>query len=358
MYTSLIRPLVFLSVLLFSFSSMAEIAIKHKPVKRANSGERITIVAQITDVSEPAKSVRLARVYFSADSGDIKHFVPLNQEEDQFSGLLPAPDVHTESVTYQILVVNSANEIQKSEELTISIKADEEAAARLATKDPTDIHIDVSSLKVFSEYAPGIDQASVSGFNNYTVNYVSPNQAYGVTGQVVEPGSSVSSSSAGASSPGTFSGTVATTGDRRGIGAGAIGGLALAGAAVAGSGGSSGGEDTSDDALIEDDADDALIEDCKGLATAGPDRRLDYGFDYGTYSIKDRMVVWHMKDTWLSDDGIWNWTCDDAFSWKTWKKGRNAGVDEITIDEITSCEEYEGYVSVTWKTSFMCPSNY
>ena len=196
---SLIRLFVFLCALLFGFSSMAETVIKHKPVKRANSGERIPIAAQITDVSEPAKSIRLVRVYFSADSGEIKHFVPLNEEEkgNQFSGLLPAPDVHTESVTYQILVVNDADEIQKSEELTIDIEADEEAAARLISKDPTDLHVDVSLLEVFSEYAPGIDQAQVSGFQNYTVNYVSPGQAYGVTGQVVEPGSSVSGSGTG-----------------------------------------------------------------------------------------------------------------------------------------------------------------
>ena len=227
---------------------MAETVIKHKPVKRANSGERIPIEAQITDVSEPAKSIRLVRVYFSADSGEIKHFVPLNEEEkgNQFSGLLPAPDVHTESVTYQILVVNDADEIQKSEELTIDIEADEEAAARLTSKDPTDLHVDVSLLEVFSEYAPGIDQAQISGFQNYTVNYVSPGQAYGVTGQVVEPGSSVSSSSTGtgASSPGTFSGQVATTGAAAGVSVGAV---ALAGAAVAvGSG--AWGSDGSDEA--------------------------------------------------------------------------------------------------------------
>ena len=232
MNISLIRLFVFLCALLFGYSSMAETVIKHKPVKSANSGERIPIEAQITDVSEPAKSIRLVRVYFSADSGEIKHFVPLNETEkgNQFSGLLPAPDVHTESVTYQILVVNDADEIQKSEELTIDIEADEEAAARLTSKEPTDLHVDVSLLEVFSEYAPGIDQAQISGFQNYTVNYVSPGQAYGVTGQVVEPGSSVSSSSAGASSPGTFSGLVATTGADDGV---SVGVVALAGAAVA-----------------------------------------------------------------------------------------------------------------------------
>ena len=262
--------------ILINSAAIAEIKITHKPIERVTSGERISINAKIADDGKPAKGIRLARAYFAAGEQEVKHFIQLNLDGEQYSGLLPAPDVQTESVNYQILVVNDEDEIVKSESFVISVKADFEAQARLAEQDPTDVHIDVSKLKnanalyksftnqkakllnsngivtsraptslqrleVFSEYAPNIDKVQVSGFNDYSnLRYVSPDKAYGVNGQVVDPSQSVASN--GATTPGTYTGTVTTT--AAGIGATTIiGGALVAGAAIGGGGG--GGDNNS-----------------------------------------------------------------------------------------------------------------
>lgn len=267
--------------LVFSLSFItnvyADVQIEHDEVSQAASGKRIDLKSGISN-SDAQKGIKTVRAYFKGDSEKRWNFVQMSNDGqgENYSGLLPAPDVHTNAVAYRFLVVTGADQIAKTDIYTILIDPDKNALARLQQKAPTDIKIDVSEIQeisdrykgvksheriteadrqseekrniepspdsrlaVHSEYKP--DVIDVPGFEDYIdLYFTAPSEAYGVTAGIVDSGASA----AGAIGAAATAKTVAvTTGG--GISTGAIlGGLVLAGGAAAAGGGSSSSSDS------------------------------------------------------------------------------------------------------------------
>lgn len=261
------------ATLLLAQAVHAAVNIDHDPVEEAPSGKRIEIDAQVT--SESSDSIREVRTYFRADGDGRWHYVPMRPDGSAFAGLLPAPNIHTDVVRYQLLAITAGRNLVKSDIFNIEIEKDEEALARLEGKPPRDVKIDVSELQdaqeiieqldgkdrvsfadrrneatqagdadpgsrvdVRSEYNPVSD--AIPGFDDYiNLSYVGTPAGYGVAAGMVSKSASVG----GAPATGTVSGSAAASGG--GSTGWVLGGLALAGgaAAAAGGGGGGGGND-------------------------------------------------------------------------------------------------------------------
>jgi hypothetical protein len=249
----------------------AAVTIDHDPVEEARSGKRIEIDASVS--SDDADGIREVRTYFRADGDGRWHYVPMRPDGSDFAGLLPAPNVHTDVVRYQLLAITAGRNLVKSDIFDIEIEKDKDALARLESKPPRDVKIDVSELQdardiieqldgrervsfsdrrneatqageanpdsrvdVRSEYNPVSD--AIPGFDDYiNLSYVGTPAGYGVAAGMVSKSASVG----GAPAAGTVSTSAAASG---GGGAGwVLGGLALAGGAAAAAGGGGGGGD-------------------------------------------------------------------------------------------------------------------
>jgi len=198
-------------LLLGSAVCAADVKIDHDPVERARSGVRIALEAGMK-----GERIDQVRTYFRADTDGRWHFVPMDKARGVYTGILPAADVHTEFVRYQLLAITPDRELFKSDVYTIEIEADEEALARLNRKAPTDVKVDVSELQdaqdlyeelksservqpgdrtnladsagepdpssrveTRSEYSPRGD--TLNGFSDYiNLTYVADAQAFGV----------------------------------------------------------------------------------------------------------------------------------------------------------------------------------
>ena len=259
-------------------TALAEIEIKHKAVKKARSGERISIDAAVSEDDESKNGIKTVRTYFKADDSPVWQFVSMNNGDGSYSGLLPAADIATESVDYQLLVVNGAKEIQKTDIFSIRIRKDEDALARMQEKPPRDVKVDLDQVEkadelagdvkkervsqsdrenqtdtntnpgsqtrvaVGSEYAPNVDLANVAGFDDYiNLQYTGSAASYGVPAGIVDAAKSIAGTSAGTA--GTYTGVAAVGG---GVGGGAVlGGILVAGAAAGGGGGGGGNSSSS-----------------------------------------------------------------------------------------------------------------
>lgn len=264
------------ALLMMAQAVHSAVQIEHDPVEDAPSGKRIEIDASVLNDSEDA--IREVRTYFRADNDGRWHYVPMRPQNSAFSGLLPAPNVHTDVVRYQLLAITSARNLVKSAIFNIDIEKDKDALARLDGKPPRDVKIDVSDLQdandiinqldgkdrvsysdrsneatraseanpnsrvdVRSEYNPVGD--SVSGFDDYiNLSYTAAPAGYGIAAGLVSKSAAVGSAPAA----GAVSSAPAASG---GISTGwLLGGVALAGgAAAAGGGGGGGGGDNSSD---------------------------------------------------------------------------------------------------------------
>lgn len=262
------------AMLIMAQSVHAAVQIEHDPIEEAPSGKRIAIDASV--LNEEGDSIREVRTYFRADTDGRWHYVPMRPQSNEYSGVLPAPNIHTDVVRYQLLAITSARNLVKSKIFNIDIEKDKDALARLDGKPPRDVKIDVSDLQdandiinqldgkdrvsysdrnneatrsgeadpgsrvdVRSEYNPVSD--AISGFDDYiNLSYTAAPAGYGVAAGLVSKSASVGGApAAGKVSTATAAGGGSSTGWL-------IGGLALAGgAAAAGGGGGGGGGDSS-----------------------------------------------------------------------------------------------------------------
>lgn len=267
---TLAKSVVVPTMIIMAQSVHAAVQIDHDPIDEAPSGKRIEIDAAVTSGND--EQIREVRTYFRADNDGRWHYVPMRPDSGALRGLLPAPNVHTDVVRYQLLAITSARNLVKSSIYNIDIEKDKDALARLEGKPPRDVKIDVSELQdakdlidqlegkdrisyndrrneatrsgeadpnsrvdVRSEYNPASD--AISGFDDYiNLSYAGVNAGYGVAAGIVSNSASV----AGAPAAGKVSSAAAASG---GSGAGwLLGGLALAGGAAAAGGGGGGGD--------------------------------------------------------------------------------------------------------------------
>jgi len=255
-------------------AALAAVEIDHEAIDKARSGKRIAVEANVT-VEDGSESIREVRTYFRADNDGRWHYVPMQGERGDYRGLLPAPDVHTELVRYQMLAITASRQLAKSGIYNIEIVKDEEALARLNRQPPRDVKIDVSELQdardiyeeldqsrrmsaadrqniasesgeatpqsrvdVRSEYNPLAD--AVAGFDDYmNLTYTGAAEGYGVAAGIV------SQAAAAATAPQVATVSKAAAGGGGSSTGWILGGIAVAagGAAAASSGGGGGGGD-------------------------------------------------------------------------------------------------------------------
>ncbi len=271
---SLPRLLPIVLVSLLAASSQAAVDITHDAIEKARSGTRIAVETEVTVSGGDGGNISQVRTYFRADNDGRWHFVPMELSGSDYRGILPAPDIHTEFIRYQLLAVTGARELVKSKIFNIEIVKDEETLARINQKSPTDVKIDVSDLQdakdiydelqssdrvstadkqniarseseatpdsrvdVRSEYNPLSD--AIPGFNDYiNLSYIPAAESFGATAGIVS-GSVVAGPAAKSISTAAVSSGGSST-------AWLLGGLAVAGGAAAASsgGGSSSNSDS------------------------------------------------------------------------------------------------------------------
>lgn len=230
------------SAALVSAQVQADVDIEHKPVKKAKSGRRIPLSANVEDKTH---GVDLVRTYFKEQQETRYYFVPMALKDGKFAGILPAPAFGTTFVDYLLLVKNGANEVVKSQNFTINVDDDEAAAARLQQEPPRDIRIDLDQFEEVKEALeeepdtePNPDSrvrvntelsdlpTSIPGFDDFIIMSRVPEAA--------ALGVGAATTTVAASTGGLSAATI-------GLGALAVGGIAGGAVAAAGGGGDSGG---------------------------------------------------------------------------------------------------------------------
>ncbi len=136
-----------------------ELKIKHKPVKKAKSNSRIEVV---TSVIASEGEVGDVRAYFKADTEERFFYVPMNELEEKFIGVLPAPAVGVGGVEYMIYAVGPDKQFVKTQRFTIAIKDDEDALERMEQKEPTDIEINFDRIEQIRDLARRGGQPDIS----------------------------------------------------------------------------------------------------------------------------------------------------------------------------------------------------
>lgn len=206
-----------------------ETKIVNKPIKKAVSGERITLEATIKD----PQGVDVVRAYFKSMQADNYHFVVMeNTGGNDYVGILPAAAKNAESIDYLLLVKNGANQVLKTQSYSIPVQDSDDLKSAAATPK--------EKLQVFTELAQ--EQQKIVGFSdNIALDVVDSTVKFGVVAGLYSAAAGTSATGTGVVSAGTVTaGTSAV-----GIGTVALGvvGVAAAGAAAGGGGSGGGGDD-------------------------------------------------------------------------------------------------------------------
>ena len=219
--------------------------IQHNPVEEVTAGARIGLEAVVIDDS----GVEVVRVYFRAAEAADYNFVSLSSTDNEtFTGTLPAPENHSGSFHYLILVKNGNNQVVKTETFTVAVKNNDNAEAAAAENEPITVYTELQQVP-----------AGIPGFNdNLVVDAIESSAKLGVVAGLYS--SSAGTSTSGAVAAGTV--TTSTTFSTSLIIAGVIAAGAVAGVAASGGGsgrgsgggsegGSDGGADSNDSVPTE-----------------------------------------------------------------------------------------------------------
>lgn len=333
--------------LLFAPSLFGAVKIEHDPVKKAKSGHRIELEAQIKD---KAAGVRDARAYFKSGYDTRYWYAPMRPVGDKYVGILPAPALGAGTVEYRIYAVNGVQDFVKTQTYVIQIKDDEKALARMEAKEPTNVEIDLDQIEQMRDLAREAgepDPSSQVEVRNDVPGSEMPTNLVGFQDYIVMAEAAPAAAGAG------LAGAATVTASGAGIGAGAIlgttlalGGVAAAaGAADSGGGNGDSGGGTGGPSAVA----------CNNQAEAGNDnpvtidvelgrRSGTFNFQYETYSQPDRMRVIYQGST-LFDTGCVGANGNRAISYS----GTNT---HITVDVIPNCN---GGTGTSWNFTVFCP---
>ncbi|MDH3715944.1 MAG: FecR family protein [Gammaproteobacteria bacterium] len=139
-------PAAFASAILAISAANAAVEIEHEPIDESPAGTRIELSAEITDEDN---DIELVRAYFKVPEASDYVFAamqPLADEENTYTGQLPAPAQDTTAIDYFLLVRNGDGEVVKSQNFSIEVSADKERAAELAALPPRDVVLQPSEF--------------------------------------------------------------------------------------------------------------------------------------------------------------------------------------------------------------------
>jgi hypothetical protein len=207
----------------------AAVEIDHDPVKRAESGQRIAIRAEIDAGRE---AVREARAYFKSGHDTRFWFAPMRPAgRGEYLAILPAPALGAGTVDYQIYAVAGAREFVKSEVFSIRIDDDEEALARAQAREPTDVEIDLDRIEQFrdlAERAGEPDAAKRVEVRNDVAGSANPSSLPGFADYIVMAYAPAAAGGAGLAGAGAAESAGGFGFGKLLVGAAAVGGLAVA----------------------------------------------------------------------------------------------------------------------------------
>jgi hypothetical protein len=120
-------------------TAYAAVEIEHDQIDESPAGSRIELSAEVTDEDN---GIELVRAYFKVPQAADYVFAemqPQAEEENTYTGMLPAPAQDTTAIDYYLLVRNGDGEVVKSQNFSIEVTADEARAAELAALPPRDV---------------------------------------------------------------------------------------------------------------------------------------------------------------------------------------------------------------------------
>jgi hypothetical protein len=369
-----IRSAPFATAILLSFSFMlpgtaaAEIEIDHDELDDVKSGERAELEAEVKEKGGDA-GIREARAYFKTRPANRFYFVPLiSGNGEDYTGVFPAMAAGTEAFDYFILARSNSDEIVKTETWSVEVKDSKRALARMESKPPRNVKIDVDKIEESVDLVEDTRKATDADRTNTarrggepdpdrrvdvrTETPEAPTDLAGVDDylnlQIVGPSEVIGAAA-------VESAAMAAGGGVSGAGA-ALGGLAAAGAvgagvAAAGSGGSDGGGGgtgtgggTTGPAVA-----------CNSQQVAGGDtpesRTVELGqssgafvFEFSTFSQEDRMTVIYEGGV-LFDTG-----CVGTSGSSTLQYGGSS--TQVTVNVQPNCA---GGTGTAWNFTVNCP---
>lgn len=265
-YSNKVLPLIV--GLIAAGQAFAAVEIVHNPIEESKSGRRIGVEAEVL-IPEGNDSVREVRAYFRTDQDGRWHYVPMHPDGDDYSGVMPAPDVHTSFVRYQLLSITDQRELTKSQIFNIQIEKDDKALKRLQSQEPRDVRIDVSDLQDAEEIYERLEKASdadkqnlaresgrpdpdsrvdvrseqnpatdaLNGFDDYVnITYTGATKAFGTAAGIVSTNTATTAVAPNVAGVSTVTAAGAAGGS---VLPWVLGGVAVAGGAAAAGGGSS-----------------------------------------------------------------------------------------------------------------------
>ncbi len=128
----------------------ADVKIRHKPVKQAPSNHRIELQSRVSNSNGDIVDVR---AYFKSAIEERFFYVPMNESDSGYVGVLPAPALGVGSIDYMIYAVGSDRQFVKTKRFKVAIKDDEDALQRMTQKEPTDVEINFDRLEQLRDLA-------------------------------------------------------------------------------------------------------------------------------------------------------------------------------------------------------------
>jgi len=324
---------------------LAEVKIEHNPVKKARSGNRIELGAEIKDKKAQIKEVR---AYFKSGYDSRFWFAPMRSNGKRYVAVLPAPALGAETVQYRLYAVNGKNEFVKTDLFTIRIEDDEQALARLEAKEPTSVDLDLDEIEHVRDLARGGGEPDPSQrveVRNDVPGSQAPADIPGFQDYIVMAEASPAAAGAGL-------GAASSVGVGGGIGTGTIlgGAAVLGGVAVAAGEGGGGGDGNKASTPPAD-----RVVQCDNLTQSGSNtpetiavelakRSGTFGFSWEMFGIKDRMIVRYQGSV-LHDTGC---VSGNGRISRNYSGSQTA----ITVEVIPNCE---GTTGTSWNFTVACP---
>ena len=168
------RVLLSAGLVALVFPAWAEVKIDHDPLDKVKSNRRLALEAEVRVKGKDQAGVRDVRAYFKPDAR--YYFVPMRpQGDDKFKGVLPAMALGAGTFEYFLLARTGDDQIVKTAVFPVKVKDDKKALARMQSKPPTDIKIDVDQLEQVKRTVDSSRQVSASDRANVARQGGEPN---------------------------------------------------------------------------------------------------------------------------------------------------------------------------------------
>jgi hypothetical protein len=295
--------------------------VQHHPIQFFVPGYRIQLETMVTDKA----GIKLVRCYFRAKNLADFVFVPMNVSDKNkaiYRGIIPAPDIKTASVEYLFLVVNSQNQVVKTQTFVAEADTDEDVPAWQKIKSEGTIQVSSEMAEAPRELAGFSDQIAMDVTESSARFGLVVGGIYGATAGGSAGGAGAASAAGAKTSTGTVSGEAAQAKSMGAVQAssgapgtsttmivgGVLGGAALVGLAAAAGGGGGGSSSSTQPAPAPTPPPSTPpptpTSPCSDKAGSWSGSFINQGYSKGVCNIKPDCE----KDGKITESGNWNMT--------------------------------------------------